>query len=102
MTMRHRITIQHDTAGDGDEETYGTFLDDVPCDIVPVNGGERYRGKQLQSETTMVIETRWYSGLHTRMRLLNKETSDVYDIVKIIAHHGRKRFLMIEATDESD
>ena len=99
MSMRHRITIQHDTAGDGEEEVYGTFLDDVPCDIIPVNGGERYRGKQLQADTTIVIETRWYTGIHQRMQAVNKETSDVYYFHKVLADRGRKRFLMIEATE---
>ena len=98
MNFQHRITIVSDTSTASElDATYGTFLADVPCNVVPVNGGERYRGVQLQAETNIVIETRYYDGILPNMRATNG--SSTYLFKKVIKRHGRTRFLLIEATE---
>ena len=100
MIYRHRVNINYDAQPDGDvDPQYKTLLFDVPCDIVQVGGGERYRGKQLQAETNTVIETRYYPGFLPNMIAVNVLTAQTYLINKIIDRDGRKRFLLIEAIE---
>lgn len=99
-TFRHRVNIKQDTSADGEvDPTYATLWKEVPCNIVPVTGGENYRGKQLQAETQYVIETRYYSGIAPNMIAVNTLDSTQYLISKLIDVNGRQRFYMIEATE---
>jgi len=98
--MRHNITFKQDTSADGAEDpTYTEFLCNVPCDIKPVTGGERYLGKQLQAETTLVILTRYYEGLTPQMQAVNDVTGSVYHLSRLIDVDGRQRQYLIEATE---
>ena len=100
MNMRHRITIKHDTSPDGEvDPTYTALRVNIPCNIVPVNGGERYRGKQLQAETNHVIETRYWSEIKPDMIAVNEVTNAEYTISRVLNHQGRDRMALIEATE---
>jgi len=100
MIFKHRIDIKSDTSADGEvDPSYTTLLEDLPCTVVPVNGGEVYRGKQLQAETTIVIETRFYSGILPNMIAVNDLSGSEYLIRKVLKANGRERFLMIEARE---
>lgn len=98
--MRHRITMKQDTSTDDQiDPTYTNFRTGIPCNIVPVTGGERYRGKQLQAETDHLIETRWVSEYKPNMIAVNEVTSAEYTINRILSEHGRDRIALIEATE---
>ena len=98
--MRHRITFQVDATADGAEDpSYSDFLSNVPCDVRPVSGGERYLGKQLQAETTIAIVTRYYDNLTPNMRAVNDVSGAVYEISRMIDIDGRQRRYLIEATE---
>lgn len=101
MSFRHRIVITQNTDDDGvqDGDADNTVIDNFPCDIVPVNGGESYRGVQLESTTTIVIECRWYDGIKPHMQGTNKETNSTYYFNKVLPRKGRRRYLMIQATE---
>ena len=100
MNYRHYITIQNDTSADGQiVPTYEKFLANVPCNIKPVGGGERYRGNQLLATTRYVIETRYNDEFKHDMRAVNEETNAEYYFSRMIDHEGRQRVWLIEATE---
>lgn len=100
MRLRHRITIKHDTADAGETEpNYQTLLCGIPCNVVPVRGGERFHGAQVNAETTLVIETRFNSKITPLMIAVNEETKAEYQISRILPIHGRRRMVLIEATE---
>jgi len=102
-TMRHRIDWQRDISEDGDvDPNYDTFIRNMPCNIVPVRGMEKYRGRQLMSETSYVIETRYYQEiLDTSLVCVNSVSGTLYTINSAIDVDGRQRFMMIQATEEA-
>lgn len=94
------MTFKQDTSADGAEDpSYTDYLANVPCDIKPVTGGERYLGKQMQAETTVAILTRYYDGLLPNMRAVNDVTADIYEINRMIDVDGRQRKWLIECTE---
>ena len=100
MRLRHRVTIKHDTAPDSVvDPSYAVLMAGVPCNVVPVSGGEKYRGKQLQAETNIVIETRYYSGWLPNMIAVNEQTAAQYLISRMIPRDGREREILIEAVE---
>lgn len=100
MTYRHRVKILRDNSPDGDPDpSYVQFFTGIPCNIVAITGGEVYRGKQLQAETTNVIEFRNLQGLSTQMIFENLVTGKQYLIIRILEHHGRDRVMIAEATE---
>ena len=103
MTYRHRVKILRDSSQDGEPDpNYVQYMSGVPCNIVQITGGEIYRGKQLQAETTTVIEFRNLQGLSTQMIFENLITGQQYLIRRILEHHGRNRVLIAEATEVLD
>ena len=103
MTYRHRVKILRDSSQDGEPDpSYVQYMSGVPCNIVQITGGEIYRGKQLQAETTTVIEFRNLQGLSTQMIFENLITGQQYLIRRILEHHGRNRVLIAEATEVLD
>ena len=100
MTYRHRVKILRDDTLDGEPDpNYVQFLTGIPCNIVQITGGEIYRGKQLQAETTTVIEFRNLQGLSTEMIFENLISGQQYLIRRILEHKGRNRVLIAEATE---
>lgn len=98
--FRHRVNFMRDVSPDGTiEPDWKLFLCEIPCNVLEVGGGEKYRGKQLQAETSIVIETRHYDGIKQNMIAVNVLTGVEYTINKINNRHGRSRFLMLEATE---
>ena len=100
MTYRHRVKILRDDSADGDPDpSYVQYMTGIPCNIVQITGGEIYRGKQIQAETTTVIEFRNLQGLSTEMIFENLISNQQYLIRRILEHHGRDRVLIAEATE---
>lgn len=100
MRLRHRVTFKVDSSADGEVDlTYVAFLSAVPCSIVPVSGGEPYRGKMMQAETTYALETRFYDGLLPNMIAVNDESGVEYSIRKVHSINGRDRMMLIEITE---
>jgi hypothetical protein len=92
--------MMRDDTQDGDvDPVYVDFMTGIPANIVPVTGGERYRGKQIEATTSIVIECRYYSGFNTQMVAENEFTGDQYLISRIIDHQGRQRTLIMESTE---
>jgi hypothetical protein len=100
---RHRVTFKRDTSPDGNPDPSYTsnIIPNWPCDIRPVSGGERVRGKQLQAETKVLIETRYSSLMRTTDIAVNDVTAEQYLINNIIDIDGRKRRVMIECVEVS-
>ena len=100
MAYRQRIRFMQDTQPDSDvDPVYGVFMADVPADVVPVGGGERYRGRQIEANTKTIIECRYYPGFKTNMIAVNQETGAQYLINRMIEHQGRLRTLIFECND---
>ena len=98
--LRHRIKLQSDTSTDGAEDpSYTDYATNIPADVKPVTGGERYLGKQLQAETTLAILPRYNENFNPSMRAVNEETSKNYDINRMIDVDGRQHFWLIECTE---
>lgn len=102
--LRHRITIQHDTANpetpglDGTVTPVWTALHtNLPAEVLAVAGGETLRnGVQVQATTTHVIRLRYLANISPEMRIawgsLTLHISHVRDL------DGRRRELFVEAT----
>jgi hypothetical protein len=89
-----------DDSADGEvNPNYVQYMTGIPCNIVQITGGEIYRGKQIQAETTTVIEFRNLQGLSTEMVFENLVSNQQYLIRRILEHHGRDRVLIAEATE---
>jgi len=100
VTYRHRVKILRDDSADGEvNPNYVQYMTGIPCNIVQITGGEIYRGKQIQAETTTVIEFRNLQGLSTEMVFENLVSNQQYLIRRILEHHGRDRVLIAEATE---
>ncbi len=99
MTYRHRIKILRDSSQDGEPDpSYVQFMTGIPCSIIPITGGEVYRGKQIESTTTTVVEFRNLQGLATTMIFENLLTGEQYLVRRILQHQGRDRVLIAETT----
>lgn len=97
---RHSVHFRYDTGNAEDlDPSFSDFLLDVPCNITERGGLEKYRGRQLQSETTHIIDTRYYEGVKPNMIAVNAVTSETYNIVRVTDPDHRKRFVVIEATE---
>jgi hypothetical protein len=86
-----------DETPDGVQDpVYVDYVQNIPCDIVPVGGGERFRGLQLEATTTLVIETRFNPNYQPTMVAVNELTGEQYLINRILARHGRNRVQVLE------
>lgn len=59
----------------------------------PLRGRERYDAAQVEFECDTRIRLRYRSGVTADMRLMDVETSDVYNISEVINVDGRDREL---------
>lgn len=70
--------------------------------IEPLNGREYFEARTVNTETTVRFRIRYRSGLDSEMRIVDVETSLVYDIQNIIhVDHGRRE-LVVMATQTND
>jgi len=55
--MRHRMSVYQEASAVGsDDPSYTLLHKNLPCNIVPVSGGEVYRGRQIEAGETHAIE----------------------------------------------
>lgn len=102
MTLRHMIKFMEDNTPDGVQDpNYVDFATGIPANIVPVTGGERFRGRQLEATTTNVIELRNNPGITPRMIAVNELTGAEYLIGRILDQHGRDRYQIMECTENA-
>lgn len=100
MRMRHRIKLQIRNSPDGAEVvTYADHETNVPADIQPNGGNSAMRGKQLESDVSHLIECRFTGDYTPTMKIVNEETSDEYNIVRIVKKDGRRRRYLILANE---
>lgn len=98
--MRYRVTIKRENSADGsDVPTYDNFMQQVPCDIVPVSGGETYRGRQIEATATHLISTRYVDGVLPTMKLVDDHSSVEYFIERINKRDGRNHMLDIQCRE---
>lgn len=102
--LRHRITIQQNTANleepaaDGTvTKTWSALHTNRPAEVLAVSGGETLRGGvQLAATTSHTIRTRYVSGISPEMRITwNGLTLGITHVRDL---DGRRRELLIEAT----
>lgn len=100
MNLRHRVNLQSDGSTDDTiDPSYSNTWKNVPCNIVTVTGGERYRGRQLQAETTNVIEMRYLDNILPNMIAVDSVDSTNYTITRVLDKDKRQRFLFLEAVE---
>lgn len=97
--LRHRVDIELDETPEGDVPTWtGKYAEDVPCFVQDVRGDKVFRGQQVESHITTVVEMRWDPALSNRLhrlnfggRLLNIEYKQDQD--------GRERDMLVFCTE---
>jgi len=103
MPFRHVVKFMQDDTPDGTQDpNYVDFVTDIPCDIWPKGGGEKFRGRQLEATTTLVIETRFNEAYTPTMIVVNQVTGEEYLINKLWQEHGRRRVQILECVEAFD
>ena len=99
--MRDRVRFMIDSTLDGNADPIydEKFVGRIPCAIHDKTGGERFRGRQLQAETTVVIEMRWIPGLKPTMQAVNEVTGATYSINRILREDARNQYVLIEGLE---
>jgi hypothetical protein len=69
--LRDRVTIQTDASADGEPTAAytGTHRRNWPCNITATGGTETFRGKQLETGISYVVEGWYLAGIKADMRL---------------------------------
>lgn len=70
---RDLVHVQQDnsTPDNPDQDFSGTPLyRNVPCQIIAVSGGEIFRGRQLESHVSFIVDMHYLPGILPEMRLL--------------------------------
>lgn len=84
--LRHRIVIESKTitrdAFGGVIETWGTFANDVPAEIVPLSGREFVAAQAMQSLVTTRMTIREIPGVLPAMRV--SHGSQLYNIRAVL------------------
>lgn len=85
--LRHRVLLEQPVnARDpvtGDlVETWATYADRVPAEIVPLSGREFIQSGANQAELTARATVRWDAGITTRMRLVHE--GRIYQITAVL------------------
>lgn len=86
-TLRHRVRIEQPVTGrdpqTGDTiETWATYVDNLPAEVVPLSGREFLQSGANQSELTARATVRWDANLQTTMRLIHQ--GRVYQITAVL------------------
>lgn len=98
--FRHHIKLQHNTGPAGDNDpTYTDFATGIDCSIMNVGGTERISGRQVQAETTVVIDLRFLENVDPSMRAINEHTLAEYAIVAAYDPDNMLRMMRIEARE---
>lgn len=98
--MRHRVHWQSENSADGaDDRSYTAFLRNWPCEIVPVSGGEVFRGKQIEATVNHVITGRRVQGALPTMRLYDELNTRYFDIHRIFEVGGVRHDIEVHATE---
>lgn len=100
--LRHRITIEHDTADPEAPASNGTVTPNwaalhtnISAEVLQVAGGEQLRGGvQTQATTTHVVRLRYRAGISPKMRVV--WGSITLGITRVWDVDGRTRETAIE------
>lgn len=98
MSMRHRVDIYSESSDDGDAQPeYTIFKKNVPCNVVPVSGGEVYRGRQIEADINYAVDMRWLASLSPMMKLVYG--SKTLFVERIMESDGRQRYVTMFCTE---
>ena len=101
MSLRHRIKLIADQAPDGtvDPDYTGTpFMTGIPCLISDVRGMEKYRGRQIEATTDVVIELRYLDNVLPNMVAVNELTNVQY-LIKATPADPYQRKMSLHCTE---
>lgn len=93
-TLRHRVRIEQpvsvrDPATGDLVETWATYVDHLPAEIVPLSGREFLQSGANQAELTARATVRWDPGLQTTMRLIHEGRA--YQITAVLPDPSFRR-----------
>lgn len=98
--LRYRLDFYKETSADGAEApTYTLWKAEIPVDIVPVSGGEIYRGRQIEATATHVVTMRHIEGVLPTMRLKDTKTEQLYHIEKLPKREGRDYMIDLQCRE---
>ena len=103
--LRHEVRIESGTAvqdSTGHVTQSWSEVDVVRAAIEPVGGREYFQAAAINEETTVRFRMNYISGLDTSYRLVDVETSEVYDIKNVINQDRLNNSLEIIATITND
>lgn len=105
-TFRHHCDLESATfAADSAGQmipTWSANVAEVPCSVHTVQGGENFRGRQVDATATHVVITRWIGITTTEMRINwipDGVTSRYLNIVAIKDRDGRQRFMELDCRE---
>lgn len=99
--LRHRLILQQDsgTTQDASGQTTSNWTEvlTVWADIQPTGGVERFRGNQMQADTTHLISIRYLDAVTTQMRGVFKGRT--LEFVNVLNVGERNIELLIQAKE---
>lgn len=103
--LNRRIQLQSVTRtqdGFGQMSESWSTVATVWASIEPLVGREFYEARQINDKTWVKFRIRYRSGLDTSMRIVDPETSLVYDIRSIVHYRHDRRETVLMATNTND
>jgi SPP1 family predicted phage head-tail adaptor len=101
--LHHGITIQAPTnTGDSSGQpipAWNAITDgtNVRAEVVPVGGGERIRGVQIEPGITTVVTIRWRANVTPECRVIHGTRT--LNIVRADDPNGRKEMLLLQCNE---
>ena len=104
-SFRHIINLERNTPTNSNQtneliDSWAAVVEDVPCHVETVTGGEIRRGRQMQAVTTHLIRMHHPQGaftVGTKDRLNWVSESMLLNVISAIDPDGMKRELEIQA-----
>ena len=98
LKLNHRIDLQRLELDQDDNtgatlETWVSFVENEPADIVPLSGREFVAAQSVQAGVTTRITIRYRDGVRPAMRLTHGE--DVYNIKAVLPDPSLRRHLTL-------
>jgi hypothetical protein len=90
---------QEASAVGSDDPSYTLLHKNLPCNIVPVSGGEVYRGRQIEAGETHAIETRRYVNWLPTMRIYDQNREVYLNVQRSFEVDGRRNMIVVTASE---
>ena len=102
--MTRRLTLQYATdvrdAGGGNTRSWAAGAVNRRGRIRPLSGTELYEAQQVEARATVEITVRYHSALTPAYRIVDRDSSKVYEVVHVLdpeERHHEMRCLCTEA-----